>query len=489
MKFKPAYQGLREDSETKVFPRQVPGFHYSQVEPEKVPDPKLICWSKDLAKVMKIDQSDDLLAALCGNRTLQGMKPVATRYGGHQFGHWAGQLGDGRAITLGLLEGQGMDFEIQLKGAGLTPYSRTADGKAVFRSSLREYICSEAMASLRVPTTRALSLVKTGEVVMRDMFYDGHPAPEEGAICSRVAPSFLRFGHFQIHASLNEKDQLKELIKFTIDNYYPGKSIQEFFLDVVNKTAFLITEWYRVGFVHGVMNTDNMSILGLTIDYGPYGWLDPFDPDWTPNTTDFSQRRYRFMHQHNIAYWNLARLAEALEVVGPSLEKELDRFPDIFKHHFSEMMRRKLGLENYQDELVNSTFHLLTELQGDMTLFYRSLIHVLDGQTIEWQDVFYKELKDEDRKKISDWVTQWRGLTSSKAKKVMEEVNPVFIPRNYVVQEALDDLEKNDDETLRRIERALLNPYEENEATLFWYKKRPDWAATRPGCSTLSCSS
>jgi uncharacterized protein YdiU (UPF0061 family) len=489
MKFKPAYQGLREDPESNVYPRQAPGIHYSNVIPEKVPEPKLICWSDQLAKAMGLKQSKEMISALSGNNLIDGMKPVATRYGGHQFGHWAGQLGDGRAITLGLLEGNGFDFEVQLKGAGLTPYSRTADGKAVFRSSLREYICSEAMANLNVPTTRALSLLKTGEVVIRDMFYDGNPAPEDGAICSRVAPSFLRFGHFQIHASLNEKEELKELIKFTIDNFYPGKSIQEFFLDVVNKTAFLITEWYRVGFVHGVMNTDNMSILGLTIDYGPYGWLDPFDPDWTPNTTDFSQRRYRFMHQHNIAYWNLARLAEALEVVGPSLEKELDRFPDIFKHHFSEMMTKKLGLDKYQDELVNKTFHLLTDLQGDMTLFYRSLIHSLEGQTIEWQDVFYKDLNNKDRKKVADWITEWNFHLSSDAKDIMKKVNPVFIPRNYIVQEALDDLEKSDEETLRRIERALKNPYEENEATLFWFKKRPDWAAERPGCSTLSCSS
>lgn len=489
MKFKPAYSTLKPDTETKTYPRQVPGAHFSYVEPEKVPEENLICWSESLARTMKVSKSEDLISSLTGNKILEGMKPLATRYGGYQFGHWAGQLGDGRAITLGLLEGDNLDFEIQLKGAGLTPYSRTADGKAVFRSSLREYICSEAMANLRVPTTRALSLVKTGEVVIRDMFYDGNPAPEEGAICSRVAPSFLRFGHFQIHASLNEKEELKQLIKFTIDNYYPGKTIQEFFLDIVNKTAFLITEWYRVGFVHGVMNTDNMSILGLTIDYGPYGWLDLFDPDWTPNTTDFSHRRYRFMQQHNIAFWNLARLAEALELVGPSLEKELDRFPDIFKHHFSQMMVNKLGLDRYEDELVNKTFHLLSELQADMTLFYRSLIHSLEGQSINWQDVFYKDLKEEDLKKISSWMSDWKEHTSDDAIDRMKKFNPVFIPRNYVVQEALDDLAKGDEESLRRIERALEKPYEENEATLFWYKKRPDWAATRPGCSTLSCSS
>lgn len=489
MKIKAAYQGLSEDKITENTSRQAPGVHYSLVEPENVPSPKLLCWSEELASLMGIPHNQEWVEALSGNRLMDGMKPLATRYGGHQFGHWAGQLGDGRAITLGLVENNGFNFELQLKGAGLTPYSRTADGKAVLRSSLREYLCSETMAALGVPTTRALSLVETGDVVIRDMFYDGNPKPELGAICSRVAPTFLRFGHFQIHAANNEVDELKKLIDFTLENFYPEKSINEFFLDVVNKTAFLVTEWYRVGFVHGVMNTDNMSILGLTIDYGPYGWLDVFDPDWTPNTTDFGQRRYRFMNQHNIAFWNLARLADALEVSGVNLKKEIERFPDLFKHHFSNMMVKKLGLKEYDDEFVNLTFNLLVDLKADMTLFYRYLMLNLQGQKLAWQECFYETLSSESEKRIEDWYSDWSNKVSDNALEVMAKANPVFIPRNYIVQEALDGLEKGDDSILRQIERAMVKPYSWDEDTRQFFKKRPDWAATRPGCSTLSCSS
>lgn len=489
MKIKPAYVGLKADSETNTYPRKVPNAHFSYVQPEAVDKPHLLCWSNTMGKLMGIEPSESWVSTLAGNSLQEGMKPVATRYGGHQFGHWAGQLGDGRAMTLGRIENGSFEFELQLKGAGLTPYSRTADGRAVLRSSLREFICSEAMASLGVPTTRALSLVTTGESVVRDMFYDGNPEAEDGAICSRVAPSFLRLGHFQIHAALNEREELQQLIDYTLANFYPGKSVEEFFFDVVNKTAFLITEWYRVGFVHGVMNTDNLSIHGLTIDYGPYGWLDVFDPDWTPNTTDFQNRRYRFMNQHNIAYWNLARFAEAFTLLGYNFESSLSQFPSLFKGHMSEMMRRKLGLRFYNDDLVNRTFHLLTDLQGDMTLFYRSLMRFLQGRKPDFKDCFYKELSSEDEVRIEHYLKNWEHLLDTDAEAIMEKANPVFVPRNYIVQEALDGLHKGDDQILRRIEKAMLEPYKETTDTLHWFKKRPDWAASRPGCSTLSCSS
>ncbi|MCR9205771.1 MAG: protein adenylyltransferase SelO family protein, partial [Halobacteriovoraceae bacterium] len=298
-----------------------------------------------------------------------------------------------------------------------------------------------------------------------------------------------RFGHFQIHASLNELDELRQLVEYTLENFYPGKTIEEFFLDVVNKTAFLITEWYRVGFVHGVMNTDNLSIHGLTIDYGPYGWLDVFDPDWTPNTTDFSNRRYRFMNQHNIAFWNLARLAEALETLGPNLKSSLDRFPEIFKFHMGTMMENKLGLRTYNDQLVNKTFHLLTDLKGDMTLFYRYLMRRIEGKKPEFKECFYKELTPNDEEQLNGFLKTWESLLDKDPLEKMNKANPVFIPRNYIVQEALDSLEKGDDQILRRLEKAMLSPYKETTDTLHWFKKRPDWAATRPGCSTLSCSS
>lgn len=489
MKITKAYKNLRADKERSVFPRQVPGAHFSYVTPEPVKNPELICWSKAMGDLRGIEPTNDWIQALSGNSLIEGMVPLSTRYGGHQFGHWAGQLGDGRAMTLGMIENQGVNFELQLKGAGLTPYSRSADGRAVLRSSLREFICSEAMASLGVPTTRALSLVTTGEGVVRDMFYDGHPEVEKGAICSRVAPSFLRFGHFQIHTSLNEKDQLKELWEFVNSQFYQNFSVEKFFEDVVNKTAFLITEWYRVGFVHGVMNTDNLSIHGLTIDYGPFGWMDLFDPDWTPNTTDFSQRRYRFMNQHNIAYWNLARLAEALFPLSSKLEPILEKFPSFFKSHMSEMMRKKLGLGVYDDQLTNKVFHLLTDLQGDMTLFYRSLLKELQGEMVSWKSCFYRDLSNDEFERVNSFIKEWKSLTGPDAEKDMMMANPIFIPRNYIIQLALDDLKKGSRETLDFILKAIENPYDENNYTTKYFTKRPDWAATKPGCSTLSCSS
>src|SRR3954470_19982331 len=317
-------------------PRQVHGASYTPVAPTPVAEPRLLAWSDDLAERLGLGRPDAaMVEVLAGNRVLPGMQPYAARYGGHQFGHWAGQLGDGRAITLGeVLARDGTRQELQLKGAGRTPYSRTADGRAVLRSSMREFACSEAMHWLGVPTTRALSLVATGENVIRDMFYDGNPEPEPGAVVCRVAPSFLRFGNFQIHAARSEPELLKRLVDYTMQTHY--KEIQgydAFFAEVCRRTAELMIHWMRVGFVHGVMNTDNMSILGLTIDYGPYGWLEGYDPGWTPNITDASGRRYRFGAQPRVALWNLVQLANALAPLTEDtdvLERGLESYAETF---------------------------------------------------------------------------------------------------------------------------------------------------------------
>src|SRR5437764_3645638 len=301
-------------------PRQVANACYTRVAPTPVAAPRLLAWSDALGEFLGLSRpSAPAVAALAGNRVLAGMEPYAARYGGHQFGHWAGQLGDGRAITLAeLIAADGSRQELQLKGAGKTPYSRTADGRAVLRSSLREFLCSEAMHWLGVPTTRGLSLVGTGEAVIRDMFYDGNPEPEPGAIVCRVAPSFLRFGNFQILAANNEPDGLRRLADYVVRNYYSAE--ENWFHELCRRTGALMADWMRLGFVHGVMNTDNMSILGLTIDYGPYGWLEGYDPAWTPNTTDAQGRRYCYGNQPHIAHWNLARLAEALLPIVPREE-------------------------------------------------------------------------------------------------------------------------------------------------------------------------
>jgi len=259
-------------------------------------------------------QSNQFLEVMTGNSIIENSKPFAMCYAGHQFGNWAGQLGDGRAINLGEIK----NWALQLKGAGPTPYSRTADGLAVLRSSIREYLCSEAMHHLGVPTTRALSLSLTGDQVLRDVLYDGNPAYEKGAIVSRVAKTFLRFGNFELFAARNDLKNLKILADYTIKSHFshlgnPCKEVYlKFFQEITNKTLEMIIHWQRVGFVHGVMNTDNMSILGLTIDYGPYGWLEGFDFGWTPNTTDKQHKRYRFGNQPTIGLWNLYQLANAL---------------------------------------------------------------------------------------------------------------------------------------------------------------------------------
>jgi len=302
--------------------RQVEHACYSFVKPTVVKDPKLVVFSSEMAEQLGLTKDECISATFpkvfSGNELLEGMAPYAQCYGGHQFGHWAGQLGDGRAINLAEVLDQHNQIQVlQLKGAGPTPYSRTADGLAVLRSSVREFICSEAMHHLGVPTTRALSLVTTGEEVVRDMFYDGHPEAEPGAIVCRVAPSFLRFGSYELFASRGDIETLRTLADYTIRHHFSHlgepsvETYIKWFDEVCQSTAKMIVEWMRVGFVHGVMNTDNMSILGLTIDYGPYGWLEPYDPNWTPNTTDASGRRYRFGHQGQIAQWNLVQLANA----------------------------------------------------------------------------------------------------------------------------------------------------------------------------------
>ena len=318
---------LPVDPETDNRRRQVHGAVYSRVLPTKVLQPSLIGYSPEVADLIGLPsgvcETQAFADVFTGNEILTGMDPHATCYGGHQFGNWAGQLGDGRAINLGeVVNPEGDHWTLQLKGAGLTPYSRTADGLAVLRSSLREFLCSEAMFHLGVPTTRALSLTLTGERVMRDMLYDGNPALEPGAVVCRVAPSFTRFGHFEIITARGELELLRRFTDFTIRTSFPDlceadaeitKTVYlNWFEEVCRRTAQMIVEWMRVGFVHGVMNTDNMSILGLTIDYGPYGWLEDYDPNWTPNTTDAANRRYRFAHQPAIAHWNLIRLANAI---------------------------------------------------------------------------------------------------------------------------------------------------------------------------------
>ena len=358
---------------------------YSFVRPIKTSNPTLLHVSDEMQHILDFSnediQSREFLEFVTGNSILENSKPFAMCYAGHQFGNWAGQLGDGRAINLGEIK----DWAVQLKGSGPTPYSRTADGLAVLRSSVREYLCSEAMHHLGVPSTRALSLSLTGDQVLRDVMYNGNPAHEKGAIVSRVAKSFLRFGNFEIFSSRNDIKNLKILTDYTIKSHFshlgkPSKEVYlQFFQEVTSKTLEMIIHWQRVGFVHGVMNTDNMCILGLTIDYGPYGWLEGFDFGWTPNTTDKQHKRYRYGNQPTIGLWNLYQLANSLypliEEVAP-LEEILEGYKSNFEKKSQDMMRAKLGLTSAKEtdiDIIQSLENNLQATETDMTIFFRTL--------------------------------------------------------------------------------------------------------------------
>ena len=509
---------LEGEADAPTFSRQVPNVAYSLAQPEAVSSPRLLAWSEECAALLDLakpaSDRDRSVKILAGNDLAAGMRPSA-RYGGHQFGNWAGQLGDGRAISLGELKGaDGRWFELQLKGAGPTPYSRRADGRAVLRSSLREFVCSEAMHALGVPTTRALSLVGTGETVVRDMFYDGNPMAEPGAIVCRVAPSFVRFGNFEIHAAMDEFDRLRELADFVIRHEYPqywrgdgSADYAAWFREICERTAVTISHWMRVGFVHGVMNTDNMSILGLTIDYGPYGWLDNYDPNWTPNTTDAAGRRYAYGRQPQIALWNLARLAGALMPLVKSreaLEAGLEHYRETYAQDFRASLAQKLGLQTLDrdgdTEAMETLFELLSAVETDMTIFFRTLAESDDIGVVRAALYEPHALSSELATRWDDWL-RWRrdrialelsvgaGLSMERRRERMNAVNPCYVPRNYLLQVAIDAATEGDLAPLEELRQVLGNPYEKRVGFERYAMRRPDWARDRPGCSALSCSS
>jgi len=497
--------------------RQVKKACFSYVTPKQTANPKLLHVSREMVGVLGISEDDieteTFTKILTGNKVYPNTNPYAMCYGGHQFGNWAGQLGDGRAINLFEIEHNNQQWVIQLKGAGETPYSRTADGLAVLRSSIREYLCSEAMYHLGVPTTRALSLALTGDEVMRDMLYDGNQAFEKGAIVSRISPSFLRFGSFEIFAARQDPKTLKTVVDFTIKHHFshlgaPSKeSYIKFFAEVSERTLDMIIHWQRVGFVHGVMNTDNMSILGLTIDYGPYGWLEGFDFGWTPNTTDSQHKRYRYGNQPNIGLWNLYQLANALypliEDVEP-LEHILESYKTSFEKKSLDMMTSKLGLELDDDNdtsLVEALEDVLLLTETDMTIFFRNLSNYKKGDSKKGlegvQSAFYvpKELSNAIRKQWNDWFERYdfrlekETRSDIERQEKMNRVNPKYVLRNYMSQLAIDDANKGDYKLIDELFQLLKNPYDEQPENEKWFAKRPDWARHKVGCSMLSCSS
>ncbi len=501
---------------------EAPGAYGTFLGAQPFPDPHWIATSADCAALLGLPPDwatrDDgaALAAFTGQATWPGMQPHATVYSGHQFGVWAGQLGDGRALSLGeLAVPGGGHLELQLKGAGRTPYSRMGDGRAVLRSSIREFLCSEAMAALGVPTTRALCVAGSALPVRRETL-------ETAAIVTRVAPSFLRFGHFEHFAHHGQPERLRALVDFTIATYFPEcldpaafgdpalrTPLHAWLAEVVRRTARTVAHWMAVGFEHGVMNTDNLSILGLTIDYGPFGFLDAYDPGWICNHSD-TQGRYAFGRQPNVAWWNLHALAHALRGLCDDPDAELppllDRFSDDFTHAWAGHLRAKFGLvaqEDADQDLLNDFMALLAAGRVDYTIAFRRLSAFArdagsgTGTGTGTGDVdpaatpaLVRDLFI-DIPGILAWGARYaqrlqrepRGDAERRA--AMDAANPKYILRNHLAQQAIDAAQQGDFSEVQRLHELLRRPYDDQPAFQRYADFPPDWAAHLE----VSCSS
>ena len=468
---------------------------YTELRPTPLPSPHWVGTSHSVAQLLGLPegwhQSEEALQALTGNQVLAGSTPLASVYSGHQFGVWAGQLGDGRAILLGELAG---GHEIQLKGAGRTPYSRMGDGRAVLRSSIREFLCSEAMHGLGIPTSRALCITGSPGLVRREEL-------ETAAVVTRVAPSFVRFGHFEHFAANDQEEQLRTLADYVIDRYYPecrspeatspwgGNPYAALLHSVSERTAQLMAQWQAVGFCHGVMNTDNMSILGLTLDYGPFQFLDAFVPGHICNHSDH-HGRYAYNRQPNIAYWNLFCLAQALL---PLIEDQdtalaaLESYKTVFPDAFMAQMHKKLGLTQAQDSseaLVEPLLQLLAQNAVDYTIFWRRLSHaVAEGQFEPVRDLFA------DRAAFDTWLLSYSELLALEDKALAADLmlnsNPKFVLRNHLGEQAIRAAKGGDFSELATLQRLLERPFDEHPGHEAYADFPPDWASS----ISISCSS
>ena len=468
---------------------------YNRLQPQALPEPYWISRNQAVARELGLEQSwfesQVALQALSGSGVLPGSDPLASVYSGHQFGQWAGQLGDGRAILLGELETHSGSHEVQLKGAGKTPYSRMGDGRAVLRSSIREYLCSEAMHGLGIPTTRALALTGSDAKVLREEI-------ETAAVVTRIAPSFIRFGHFEHFSYNNMHVELKALADFVIDSFYPacrhstkfGRNPYAALLEAVSeRTAHLMAAWQSVGFCHGVMNTDNMSILGLTIDYGPFQFLDAFDPTHVCNHSD-NQGRYAYNKQPNIGYWNLFCLGQALlPLIG---EQELalaalEPYKSIFPSALQAKMLAKLGLLDANADsktLIESTFKLLAANKVDYTIFWRRLCAFTPQSGHEpLRDLFF------DRESFNVWVLQYSELLAEVNQglraDLMLKSNPKYVLRNHLGEEAIRAAKLKDYSKLHTLLEVLQTPFDEHTEHDALAGFPPDWASS----IEISCSS
>lgn len=462
--------------------------------PTPLPQPRWVAWSPDVAATLGLPAewmaSADAAEVFTGNRLLPGSRPIATVYSGHQFGHWAGQLGDGRAIWLGEIDTPTGQQEIQLKGAGLTPYSRMGDGRAVLRSSIREFLCSEAMHGLGIPTSRALALTASPAPVVRETV-------ETAAVVTRVAPSFIRFGHFEHFSAAGRIDELRRLADFVIDHHYPtcrkaGGNPYAALLEAVSaRTAELMAQWQAVGFCHGVMNTDNMSILGLTIDYGPFQFLDAFNPAHICNHSD-TGGRYAYHRQPNIAYWNLFCLGQALLPLMDDQQQALDAlepYKTLFPAALQRHMGAKLGLAAVQpgDEvLVENLMQLMARDAVDFTVLFRRLSEAANGPLEPVRDLFLQ------REAFDAWALRWRerltsqpGFDAVATRLQMLRTNPRIVLRNHLAEIAIRRAREGDFSEVQRLLKALQAPFDERADEDDLAALPPDWAAG----IEISCSS
>lgn len=464
---------------------------YTELQPQPLPSPYWVGRSRALARELGLEdswlESSEVLEALSGNQMLPGARPLASVYAGHQFGVWAGQLGDGRAILLGELDTPQGPQEIQLKGAGLTPYSRMGDGRAVLRSSIREFLCSEAMQGLGIATTRALCVTGSDAPVRREMM-------ETAAVVTRTAPSFIRFGHFEHFSYRNQHAQLKVLADYVIDRFYPAcraapQPYAAFLQAVSERTAHLMAAWQATGFCHGVMNTDNMSILGLTIDYGPFQFLDAYDPGHICNHSD-NQGRYAYNRQPSMAYWNLFCLGQALlPLIGEpdTALAALESYKTVFPEALQARMRAKLGLSDAQpgdQTLIDETFRLLAANRVDYTIFWRRLNGFTPHSGHEpMRDLFF------DRESFNAWAMQYleriAPLAPAARAELMRQSNPKFVLRNHLGEEAIEGAKKKDFSKVETLLSLLQAPFDEHPGHEEFAAFPPDWAAS----IAISCSS
>ena len=495
---------FQELSISNNFADSLPRDFYTLLPMRGLREPQLIHVNTNLAAELSIDpelyQSAEFLAVMSGNQDLPGGKTLAAVYSGHQFGVWAGQLGDGRAHLLGDIQGQ----EIQLKGAGLTPYSRMGDGRAVLRSSLREYLCSAAMKGLGIPTTEALSIVTSNDRVRRETV-------ETAAIISRVAPSFVRFGSFQHWQAHNRPDLMTTLLHYVVDNFYPeinqkistssvstaSDSLDDkavaFLQEVVRRTAHLMADWQSVGFVHGVMNTDNMSILGLTLDYGPFAFIDRFKMDYVMNHSD-GEGRYAWHRQPSVGLWNLYQLANALALIVTNkdrLKAELDAYEQEFSRYFKTKMQAKLGFAQWgsqEAELLDLWWDLLQRQHTDFTLAFRHLAKVWRDPA-DFMALFHRP------ENVKEWLDDYLAFVqspeqlaklSNEAREAqMNQANPIYVLRTWIAQEAIEQVQAGNVVYLDRLMQALADPFTEHEGCEDWAKMPPSWSEDLH----LSCSS